>query len=93
MGALADMLAAHGGEDGEDGKDMAGEEGDARAMGVASLKAMFEAAKAGDFDAAYEHLCAATGHADGYEPDGDEGAAPPAHAKPMLEIQIGHHKR
>lgn len=101
MSALADMLAGAGGPhgaDGEDGKDMAdGEGGDHRMMGVSSLKAMFEAAKAGDFDAAYDHLCAAMEHAENTEypdkGDGEMGGGMSDHPKPMLEIQIGHHKR
>jgi hypothetical protein len=97
MGALADMLAgAPSGDDGED-KDAAG--GDAKQMGVASLKAMFEAAKSGDFDAAFDHLCAAMGHAEkadaagAYdEPDSDEGGS--EHGKaPALVIAMGPHKR
>lgn len=75
MGALADMLAAHG--DGDDADmeadpERPGDGSDAKAMAVASVKAFFEAGKGGDYEAATEHLAAAMEHCESYE--GDDGA-------------------
>jgi hypothetical protein len=80
VGKLAEMLAGAGSDEPEGGMEEGGD--DPKTLGVASVKAMFEAAKSGDYDMAFEHLCAACEHAesadmgDGMgEPDGDEGGS------------------
>lgn len=74
MGALAEMLARGGDSAGHaDHADPEMDGGDPKKLAAASVKAMFEAAKAGDFDAAAEHLSSAMEHCDSYEgePEGD----------------------
>ena len=70
MGELADMLAHKGGGGAPPEED---DGGDGKAMAVASVKAFFEAGKAGDFETAAEHLSAAMAHCESMEPGEDSG--------------------
>ncbi len=91
MGALADMLA-HGSPDGEpqDGAD--GEGDDHQKLAEASVKAFFEAGKAGDFASATEHLASAMEHCEAYddgdEPEGEHDGDGGGH--PALVIAVPH---
>jgi hypothetical protein len=86
MGALADMLAHAGGDEpSTDGTQIDG--GESMKMAAASVKAMFEAAKEGDFEKAADHLASAMEHCENAE--GDEGATP-ASDHPTGDPKGGH---
>lgn len=66
------MLAGKGGHEEPDGDEGEGDT-DPRAMAEASVKAFFQAGRAGDFAAATEHLAAAMAHCEDYDEDYDGG--------------------
>jgi hypothetical protein len=76
MGRIADMLARGGNSAGhaDHMEPPEGDGGDPKAMAAAAVKAMFEAAKAGDFETAAEHLSSAMEHCEKY--DGEDGEGP-----------------
>ena len=81
MGQLADMLAEGGGADGEPPAEDSGD-GDTKKMAEASVKAFFEAGKAGDFALAADHLASAMEHCEAYADDSEpkDGAGEGGHA-------------
>jgi hypothetical protein len=88
MAGLADILAKGGGSDADMAPgDNAEGGGSAKEMAVASVKAFFEAATAGDFDAAAEHLSAAMEHC-----ENDEGDEPAGGHAALLMIPHGGKK-
>lgn len=75
MGALAEMLAKGAGHaDAGEAPDADTPESNHKAMAAASIKAMFEAAKAGDYEAAAEHFSSASEHCENSEYNDPEEA-------------------
>lgn len=76
------MLAGKGGHEEPDGDEAEGD-ADPRAMAEASVKAFFQAGRAGDFASATEHLAAAMAHCENYDSGGD-GDGKDGHALMIL---------